>query len=260
MTKSNYNSGSQERFGYEWDSYSEIVPEYEGQFLRWVYPLTKEDFQNKKVLDAGCGIGRNSYWPLIYKAAKVVAFDYDKRTVGVAKKNLSKFKNAQVGYNSIYDINYKNEFDVSFSIGVIHHLANPRKAINSLVNATKKNGRVLIWVYGYEGNEWIVQFINPIRRITSRLPPSITHALAYFLSLPLYSYLRLANPSHPYLRQISKFRLWHLHSIVFDQLLPKIANYWKKEEAIALFHNQGLKNVQAYHINDNSWTVIGVKE
>ncbi len=262
-SKSNLSSkdlGSTERFGYEWKKYGKIIPKYELQFLKWVYPLKKEDFAGKKVLDAGCGIGRNSYWPLVYGAKEVIAFDYDKRTVEVAKKNLAGFKNSEVKFQSIYDLELKNKFDISFSIGVIHHLENPRLAVKKLVDAAKKGGMVLIWVYGYEGNEWIVHYINPIRKITSKLPLFITNVLSYLFSIPLYLYVQFIPQKKSYLKQLSTFKFWHLHSIVFDQLIPKIANYWRKEEAIALFEGQRLKDIRAYRVNENSWTVIGRKK
>lgn len=253
-------SGSSDRFGYEWNNYSKIIPEYELQFLKWVCPMQKKDFNGKKILDGGCGIGRNSYWPLKYGAKEAYAFDYDERTVNVAKNNLNEFKNAKVEFGSIYNIPYKNYFDISFSIGVIHHLAEPRKAVNELVKATKKGGKVIIWVYGYEGNELIVRYINPIRIITSRLPLKIVHILAYFMTIPIYSYTRLYNSKNLYFKQLSSFKFWHIKSIIFDQLIPRIANYWKREQAKELFENQGLKNINVYRVNNNSWTVIGVKK
>jgi SAM-dependent methyltransferase len=245
------------RFGYEWDNFDRIVPEHETQFLKWIYPLTKKDFKNKSVLDAGCGMGRNSYWILKYGAKKVLAFDYDSRTVNMANKNLSEFENANVKFQSIYEIDYKNTFDIVLSIGVIHHLQNPEKAIYNLVKAAKKNGVVLIWVYGYEGNEWVVKYINPVRYITSRIHPLATNILAYFFSIPLYLYLKLIDQRNKYLKQLSKFKFWHVHSIIFDQLLPKIANYWKKEEVLKLFENKNMKDARIYKVNNNSWTVIG---
>jgi len=254
------DSGSTKRFGYEWSRYHEIIPEYEGQFLKWVFPLKKNNFTGKKILDAGCGTGRNSFWPLIYGAKEVFAFDYNLETVNVAKKNLSKFKNVNVFYSSIYDPDIKNRFDIAFSIGVIHHLEKPHLAVQKLSDSVKKNGIVLIWVYGFEGNEWIVKYINPIRRITSRLPLSITNLISYFFSSILFFYLKIFPHKRIYLKQISKFRFWHVHSIVFDQLIPKIANYWKREEALKLFENKNLKNIKIYRVNNNSWTIIGVKK
>ena len=57
---------SEDRFGYEWDKYSDIYPDYEQQFLNWISPLDSEDFIGKDILDAGCGMGRNSYYALQY--------------------------------------------------------------------------------------------------------------------------------------------------------------------------------------------------
>lgn len=260
--KSEFEMGSPERFGYEWDKFDKIIPDYEDQFLKWSFPLTKKDFKGKKVLDGGCGIGRNSYWPLLYGAKEIYAFDCDKRSLASAKRNLIKFKNATIEYGSLYNPKPKNEnkFDISFAIGVIHHLQNPRKAIQTLVKATKPRGTVYIWVYGYEGvGSWVVRYINPIRRITSKFPPVMTRFLSYFFSIPLYFYLKLFSHKNKYFKQLSGFSFWHISHIIFDQLLPRIANYWTKEEALDLLKNQGLKDIKIYKTNEISWTVVGKK-
>src|SRR3989338_4637337 len=109
---------SSERFGYEWQKYPALTPDYEEQFRAWISPLGQEDFVGKSFLDAGCGMGRNSYWPLEWGAAKAVAFDFDRRSVDAASRNLSAFPQAQVMFKSIYDISWSSEFDVAFSIGV----------------------------------------------------------------------------------------------------------------------------------------------
>lgn len=223
--------------------------------------MSEKDFFGKDVLDAGCGMGRNSYWPLKWGAKSVTAFDFDKRSVESTKKTLSEFKNAEVLYQSIYNIAFKDKFDIAFSIGVIHHLADPHKAIQNMTRSVKKGGAVLIWVYGYEGNEWIVKFINPIRKIfTSRIPPSVLNRLTYLISVPFFIYLKILPVKHPYLKQLKGFNLHHTHCIIFDQLLPTIAEYYKKEEAENLLKDNGLNDVKIYKCNDNSWTVTGVKK
>lgn len=250
---------SEKRFGYEWSKYKDILPQYEGQFLGWVSPLIPDDFKNKRVLDAGCGMGRNSYWPLKYGASEVVAFDFDQRSVEVAEKNLAAFPNAKVFYKSIYDIDFKDEFDIVFSIGVIHHLENPSEAVRRMIQAAKPGGTVLIWVYGYEGNEWIVKLVSPVRRlITSRLPPAFLNFLIYFVSAPFFALVKIMPTNHLYLRQLKNFEFSHVHSIIFDQFLPKIANYYTKDAALSLMGGE-LKNVEIHHKNKNSWTVIGRK-
>ena len=76
-------SGSADRFGWEWATYAEILPEYEEQFRRWTVHLRPEDWRGKSFLDVGCGMGRNSYWPMKYGAREGVAVDIDDRSLAV---------------------------------------------------------------------------------------------------------------------------------------------------------------------------------
>ncbi len=50
------NKGTQHQFGYEWNLYREILPIYKEQFCHWIAPLDLAFFQDKTLLDAGCGI------------------------------------------------------------------------------------------------------------------------------------------------------------------------------------------------------------
>lgn len=253
--------GSEKRFGYEWGKYHQIDKNYEKQFQGWISPFEPKIFENKKVLDAGCGMARNSYWALRYGTKELVAFDCDQQSVEAAKRNLAHFNNAKILFKSVYDIDWQDKFDVAFCIGVIHHLENPDLAIRNLIRAVKPGGLVLIWVYGYENNQWIVKWVNPLRiHFTSKLPISLLHFISYFLSFPLYFFVRIFPQKSLYLKQIRQFEFFHLHSIVFDQLLPEIANYYKKEEAEKLLTTHNLDNIGISHTNQNSWTVWGYKK
>jgi len=253
--------GSEKRFGYEWRRYHKIIFNQEIQFIRWILPFSPDIFKNKSVLDAGCGMGRNSYWVLKYRPKELVAFDYDQRTVQAAKKNLASFKNARVEFKSIYEIDYQNKFDIVFCIGVIHHLENPSLAIENLVRATKPGGLVLIWVYGYENNEWIIKWINPLRiYLTSKLSPFVLHLFSYCFSLPLYFFVKIFPQKSPYFKLISQFDFRHIHSITFDQLLPRIADYYTKEEIRQFLVKHELKNIGINHTNQISWTAYGYKK
>ena len=48
---------------------------------------------------------------------------------------------------SAYDLPFEGRFDLAFSIGVIHHLEYPQRALERMACAVKPGGRVLIWVY-----------------------------------------------------------------------------------------------------------------
>ena len=107
--------------------------------------IKKKDWENKKILDVGCGIGRNSLWPLKYKAKHAELIDVDLRTLKVAKQNLKHFKNVKIREMSIYELNKTNHFDIVFSIGVIHHLENPKLAVSKMCQSLKSNGIITLW-------------------------------------------------------------------------------------------------------------------
>lgn len=251
---------STERFGYEWDKYSYIDQKYEDQLENWLGPIKKNYFLDKTVLDAGCGMGRNSFWSLKWGAKSLTAFDFDHRSVNRTKQTLKEFGDkAEVLYKSIYDIDWKDHFDIVFSIGVIHHLKDFEKALNNLAQSLKPGGKMIIWVYGREGNEWIVRLVDPIRKnITSKLPLPIVHLLSYFCSIPLYTFVKIFKGPSGYLKQISSFKFKHIHSIVFDQLIPEVANYWPKSEINEIFSKvKGIKDFSINRPNNNlGWTIV----
>ncbi|HQT63110.1 MAG: methyltransferase [Acidocella sp. 20-57-95] len=254
------STGSPERFGYSWDNYAELLPVHEAQFQRWTTPLQPDDWRGKRFLDAGCGMGRNSYWPLKYGAASSVSIDVDDRTLARACETLSPFPQAEIRHLSIYDIPDTNAFDIVFSIGVVHHLADPDAALARLMQAACPGGIVLVWLYGAENNGWIIHLFNPLRQaLFSRLPLKIVHALSIPLTAILWLGLRAGFGRLAYMKLIRGFSFRHLRAIVFDHMIPRIAVYYTKAEAIALLTRAGLENVQAHWTNEMSWSVMGRK-
>jgi SAM-dependent methyltransferase len=253
--------GSPERFGYSWDRFFDLSTDQEKQFARWTAPIDLESgWRGVRFLDAGCGMGRNSFWPMRHGARSGVAIDLDGRSLSRARQNLASFPNVDVRGASIYEIPFENEFDIAFSIGVIHHLEHPEAAVRQLVKATRPGGRVLIWVYGYENLELFVNVLNPLRKLLfSRLPLGIVRALAYPPSAALWVLLRLGVHPIEYLKMLRGFSFQHLLAIVFDQMLPVTANYWTREQALALLPSEELQDVEIRWVNECSWTVTAIK-
>ncbi len=253
-------AGSPDRFGYEWDTYCELRPEYEEQFRRWTAHLTPADWRGVTFLDVGCGMGRNSYWPMTYGAAGGLAIDVDDRSLAAARETLAAVPHVRVEKQSAYEIARKDAFDIVYSIGVIHHLQHPERALASMVAAAKPGGRVLIWVYGLENNEWIVRFADPLRKaLFSRLPVHIVHHLSLYPTALLWLLLRVGFGRIAYLRMLRDFTFRHMRSIVFDQMLPKIAHYWPRATVERMLLDQGLADVRLAWVNEMSWSAIGTK-
>jgi SAM-dependent methyltransferase len=253
-------SGSPERFGYEWNLYSQLRPEYEEQFRRWTAHLAPQDWRGRTFLDVGCGMGRNSYWPMTYGAAGGVAVDVDEKSLQAARRILSSYPSVAVEERSAYNLGYRDRFDIVFSIGVIHHLEFPDKALESMADAAKPGGKVLIWVYGLENNKWIVKMLNPLRHaLFSRMPIGIVHHLSLYPAALLWLALRLGVGRIEYFRLLRQLEFSNVRSIVFDQMLPKIANYWPRGTVVRLMEDAGLEDINALWVNEISWSAIGTK-
>jgi SAM-dependent methyltransferase len=253
-------AGSPERFGYEWHNYAELRPEYEEQFRRWTALLQPDDWRGRTFLDVGCGMGRNSYWPMSYGAAGGLAIDVDERSVAAARRTLAPFPSVQVEMRSAYDIGCRDEFDLVYAIGVIHHLQEPERALAQMVTAAKPGGRVLIWVYGLENNRWIVALLDPLRKaLFARLPVGLVHHMALYPAAILWLLLRLGAGRIAYFRMLRQFTFRHLRAIVFDQMLPKIAHYWPRATVERMLREQGLLDVCLAWVNEMSWCAMGAK-
>lgn len=251
--------GSPDRFGYEWEQYNSIIHIHEEHFLTWTILIEKNEWKNKSFLDVGCGMGRNSFWPMTYGAEMGIGIDIDDRSLEQAKRNLSPYPKYSTEKISAFDIPYKNKFDISFSIGVIHHLDDPKQAIQKMYDAVKSNGKVLIWVYGIQNVGWM-KFFDPIRKlIFSRLPIELVHKISLLPTSILYLLLKFGFGKLKYYDLLRKYPFKQLRSIVFDQMLPKIAHYYTREDVESLMKSAPFVKVEIKEVNDMSWCAVGTK-
>jgi len=102
--------------------------------------------------------------------------------------------------------------------------------------------------------------LNPLRRaLFSRLPLGLVHHLSLYPAGLLWVLLRLGVRPISYFRLIARFGFPHLRSIVFDQMLPRIAHYWTGAEVAALMARAGLEDVRLDWVNEMSWAAVGTK-
>jgi len=129
-----------------------------------------------------------------------------------------------------------------------------------MIDAVKPGGLVFIWIYGYENNDWIVKYFNPLRNLLfCRLPLPLVYTLSLPLTAILWLILRFGLGKIEYFKFLRQFSFRHIRAIVYDQMIPKIANYYKKDEAFNLLNDAGLKDVKIRWVNQMSWTVMGYK-
>lgn len=256
--------GTIEDFGIQWKAFQQQDGAFAGEDLFWDYfgpLLASSDLLGREVAEVGCGNGR--FLKTISRYAKRVVGIEPSDAVEVARNYCAPFSNISLQQTSVYDLEAKPEFDVVLCLGVLHHLPDSVRALKQMADILKPGGRLVVWVYGQEGNDWYLRIFRPVRRITSRLPHWALNAVATVFTFFLAIYRGLINitsffpwPMKSYLRNVIGPLSWyHTKVTVYDQLNPTIANYYTKGEVENLAHQAGLHNFSLYHRHGYSWTI-----
>ena len=175
-----------ENFGWQWTHFTQEDPKYNEQFLGWLQPVTPDFFEGKVVLEGGCGKGRHTKLAAEWGAKEVVGVDLGDgvESAFAATRHLP---NVHIVQCDIYKLPFKKVFDYAFSVGVLHHTPDPKKAFMSLASKVKKGGHISAWVYGAENNEWITKYVNPVREgFTSKISQPVLYQLSKLPTLSLF--------------------------------------------------------------------------
>ena len=243
-------------------------------FLDFIHPITENFFDGKFVLDAGCGMGRFLKLGAEFGSNEIIGIDLS-QSVEAAYQNTRHLPNAHVVQANIFALPFTSMFDYIFSIGVLHHLDDPGKGFSQLVKLLKKNGRISVWVYSMENNQWVVA-LSPIRKhITSHLPKTVLLGISHFIGIFLYLLLQLvykpANetnlgrkikhllPYNDYFYYSSRLGYLSLVSVVFDHLVPQLSAYISREELADWFKRENLDPVFITPRNNMSWRGLGMR-
>jgi 2-polyprenyl-3-methyl-5-hydroxy-6-metoxy-1,4-benzoquinol methylase len=247
--------GSPDRFGYEWTTYSSILPESKGQLERWLGPTTLASFRGKRVMDVGCGMGRNPYWYVDAGAASVLGVDMDDGSLAAARQNLAPFANARVQKASAHELDPKvhGTFDRVTCIGVLHHLADPENALQKMWSCVAPGGDLVLWCYAKEGNRLMLPIIQSFRAMGSRMPLGFTHAVAKTVTALAWPAIKTFPFRTDYYRRLRTLSFKNVESIIFDQMLPHIAHYWTRADMERLTGQLEGGRPSIEFVQGNSW-------
>ena len=233
---------TEKSFGFEWNKFNAVFPEYEANFLSYIDPIDAKFLFSKLVLDAGCGAGRHAYFAGKY-GAEVIAIDASDRAVLMAMENTKSQLRVKVAKVDIYDLpeNWKGMFGYVMAIGVLHHLPDPQDGFNRLVSMLEPGGSISIWVYSGEDNKLATRLYEPARKITTRIP----HWLLYWLALPLAVTMEIVNRLRlPVFRHYRRFPFRTKWNDAFDVFSAPSAKYYTLEDIQGWYEQAGLKDVR----------------
>lgn len=256
-------------FGYEWQAFSEILPDYESNF-RWYFErFSPEDFRGKRVLDAGCGTGRHTYYAS-RTAREVIAMDLS-QAIEVAARNNREHRNTHFIQADIYRPPFPpDSFDFIYSLGVLHHLPDPEKGFRSLLRLLRRGGFMNIYLYwNLEGEAaWrraLLSVVTGARRITTRMPhkllKKVSWGLAAIFEVAFVTPARILGRFNSKLADrvplghYRKYSFRVLHTDQFDRFSAPIENRYSSAEVAAWFERAGLKDVKI--LGGQGWRASG---
>jgi SAM-dependent methyltransferase len=264
-------------FGFEWREFHDTIQDTymtgKHNFLDFIHPITESFFAEKIVLDAGCGMGRFLRLGAEFGSREIIGVDLSE-AVDVAYRNVRHLPNAHVVQGDILMPPLRPDFDYVFSIGVLQFLPDPQQGFDSLAGLLRPRGRLSVWVYSAENNNWITRLVSPVRtRVTSRLPRrllywisqvlgTLVHLVAHLIYKPAnesrFALGRLL-PYNDYLYYNSRLTRGSMVSIVFDHLVPPRVTYLGREQLRACFEAAGLADVEIDSRNRMSWRAHGTR-
>jgi SAM-dependent methyltransferase len=260
-------------FGWSWQHFSELHREFEAQFLDWIHPIEPEFFRGKRVLDAGCGTGRHALLSAEFGASEVVAIDLSS-AVEVAQAHLADRDDVHVVQGDLLRPPFPTGaegggFDLVYCVGVLHHLPDPREGFLTLARYLRPGGTIAVWVYGHENNGVVRNVIEPMRRVSTRIPPPVLRGVAWPFALGFHGAARGVYkplqgtavgrrlPLSEYLASVADLSFRQNYGIVFDQLVAPTAAYIRGPELESWFADAGLEDVLVTHRHGSSWRGSG---
>lgn len=157
-----------ESFGRQWNRYDVVRHDEDESTFRVKTGIDPSELRGRLVLDAGCGGGR--YALLAGRAgARVVGVDLSS-AVDKAAALCSWLPSVAIVQADLLDLPLaEGAFDLAFSIGVLHHSPDPRRAFAQVAARVKPGGSLAVWLY--RRNTFIQEWTNSaLRAGTTRLP------------------------------------------------------------------------------------------
>ncbi len=243
------------------------------QFLEWMAPLDPEGFRGKEVLELGFGNGSLLYHVARFGPSRLAGVELGD-TLETARRNLGDVPGTRIELQrgDLTEVEL-GRFDLVYCIGVLHHLKDPSAGFDSVLRHTRPGGRFHCWVYAEEGNALVRYLVDPLRRVSSRLPWWLTkYGLALPLVAPYFVYakcvrllapgaLRPLLPLYDYSRWIAEREFAFFHHVAFDQLVAPTTAYIPRARVEGWLSDPRVEPASSYVVfrNGNSWKFGGVK-
>jgi len=208
----------------------------------------ENDFDDKIVLEAGCGGGRWVFQFAHENVKEIIAFDYTE-AVDKAKEVCSKYNNIHYVQADLFKLPFKKEsFDIVHCHGVLNTTPDVKKGVESLSTVVKEKGIFVFLVY--RNLTTFQQVIdNVICYIPKRMPITFIYYISIIPTLIEYipGFVRIFE-NFIHLSGQPNFTLKHLHN--FDWYTCKYRPRTSRKEASTWLKKLDFKEVVITNTND----------
>ena len=258
-------------FGLQWNEFATVqldTPEYREseRRIRAETGFTPDSIAGKRVMEAGCGMGRFLDVISRWDAEMAVGIDLSS-AVDAAATNLSARDNAVICQSDIFELPFEpRSFDAVYSLGVLHHTPNCEAAFKALVPFVKPGGEIAISVYAAVNGPGPLSALNLVRRktmrgITRKLPKPFMlwwsrKVPPFFVKLeriPVLRRLRLALPLMIYDEHPPEWSVLD----TFDTYATHYESRHREKEVFAWFRDMGLVDLDLLDSEDGWVSVRG---
>jgi SAM-dependent methyltransferase len=254
-------------FGEQWSAYRDNEGYYGSLelFRDMFQPLVSpEEVAGRRVADIGSGTGRIAGMLLAAGAARVLAVEPSK-AFEVLRANLAGARDRVALLNAPGEaLPPTGDLDFIFSYGVLHHIVDPLPTARAAFKALRPGGKLVLWLYGREGNRFYLALVLPLRAVTKRLPhgalAALTRVLCVLTDAYVFSCRFLPLPMRRYMLGVmAKLPPDKRRLNIYDQLNPAYAKYYSRRECVELMEAAGFSGVELHHRHGYSWSVVGTK-
>jgi SAM-dependent methyltransferase len=227
-------------FGRQWNRYDVARDEEDNTVFRVKTGMDPRDLQGKLVLDAGCGGGRYALLAAQH-GARVVGVDLS-AAVEKARALCAGWPDVAIVQADLLELPLAEAvFDVVFSIGVLHHSPDPRRAFAQVAARVKPGGRLAVWLY--RKNTLPQEALNTaLRAVSTRLPPRVLEPLS--ISLGVFGGIPVLNRTLNKLANFSSHPDWTLRVCDnFDWYAPQYQSHHTVAELKRWFTEEGFEDL-----------------
>ncbi len=231
--------------------------------------------KEKIAADFGCGTGR---WTKYFhsKVGAIAAID-PSEAILTATEVLKAVDNVHFYKASIDNLPFPNNyFDVGFSLGVLHHIPDTQKAMDSCIKKIKPGGHFLVYLYYNLDNRGFLYkalffLSNIVRNIVSRMPGQLKKLccdlLAVFFYMPFVLFSRLLRllgvskkiRSHIPLYSYERTSFYIIRNDALDRFGTPLEQRFSKKKINVMMQTAGLENI-IFSDQAPYWHAVGQKK